>query len=133
MSEQILLVDTNAVVAYTDEENAAIIQLLDSVARASIHVPFAVVGELYSGAYLSAQTALNKERLEAFVDGRTILYPDMETTRLYGEVTTRQERKGQQIPQNDRWIAALAFQHDLTVVTRDKHFTYVDNLKRLSW
>jgi predicted nucleic acid-binding protein len=37
------------------------------------------------------------------------------------------------IPENDVWIAALARQHDLPVVTCDDHFDHVSGLRRLSW
>ncbi len=41
--------------------------------------------------------------------------------------------KGRPIPENDIWIAAIARQHDLTLVSRDVHFGEVENLKVESW
>jgi tRNA(fMet)-specific endonuclease VapC len=40
---------------------------------------------------------------------------------------------GQPIPENDIWIAALARQHELTLVTRDKHFADVESLVVEAW
>jgi len=37
------------------------------------------------------------------------------------------------LPANDVWIAALARQHDLPVLSRDTHFDAVPGLTRLSW
>jgi tRNA(fMet)-specific endonuclease VapC len=34
---------------------------------------------------------------------------------------------------NDIWIAAIAIQHDLTLISRDAHFKEVDNLKVKVW
>jgi predicted nucleic acid-binding protein len=34
---------------------------------------------------------------------------------------------------DDIWIAAVAIEHDLTLVTRDEHFTDIDGLRRQSW
>jgi tRNA(fMet)-specific endonuclease VapC len=34
---------------------------------------------------------------------------------------------------NDIWIAALAQQHELPVLSRDLHFDQVLNLRRVSW
>jgi predicted nucleic acid-binding protein len=31
------------------------------------------------------------------------------------------------------WVAALARQHDLPVLTRDDHFDHVPNLQRVRW
>jgi tRNA(fMet)-specific endonuclease VapC len=41
--------------------------------------------------------------------------------------------KGRPLPENDIWIAALALQHNLTLVTRDAHFQEVEHLKIVVW
>lgn len=40
---------------------------------------------------------------------------------------------GNPIPDNDIWIAAIAMEHDLTVLTGDKHFKAIDGLKLEFW
>ncbi|PYQ18568.1 MAG: hypothetical protein DMF81_24535, partial [Acidobacteria bacterium] len=42
-------------------------------------------------------------------------------------------RSGRPIPANDAWIAALALQHRLPVLSRDEHFDVVPGLDRRSW
>ena len=37
------------------------------------------------------------------------------------------------IPANDLWIAALARQHSLPLLSRDRRFDFVAGLKRLGW
>ena len=37
-------------------------------------------------------------------------------------------RKGKTIPENDIWIAAIAKQHGLTLISRDGHFKEIDGL-----
>jgi len=37
------------------------------------------------------------------------------------------------IPENDIWIAAIAVQHNLTLVSRDGHFNEIENLKVIAW
>ena len=41
--------------------------------------------------------------------------------------------KGRPLPENDIWIAAIALQNDLVLVTRDIHFDEIDNLKVVQW
>ncbi|MEK6782203.1 MAG: PIN domain-containing protein [Bacteroidota bacterium] len=41
--------------------------------------------------------------------------------------------KGTPIPENDIWIAALAKQHRLTLVTSDKHFNNIQELVIERW
>ncbi|MGJ5820848.1 PIN domain-containing protein [Paludibaculum fermentans] len=36
------------------------------------------------------------------------------------------------MPHNDLWIAALALEHDLTLITRDRHFERIPQLLRES-
>ena len=55
------------------------------------------------------------------------------TTLAYGTIKAALRKKGKPIPENDIWIAAIASQHNLTIVTRDKHFKEVDGLKIKKW
>jgi tRNA(fMet)-specific endonuclease VapC len=40
---------------------------------------------------------------------------------------------GRPIPGNDAWIAALALQHRLPILSRDEHFDVVVGIERKSW
>jgi tRNA(fMet)-specific endonuclease VapC len=42
-------------------------------------------------------------------------------------------RAGRPIAANDAWIAALALQHGLPVLSRDRHFDAVAGLERKGW
>ena len=42
-------------------------------------------------------------------------------------------RKGTPIPDNDIWIAAIALQHNLILVTRDTHFDEIESLQTERW
>lgn len=57
----------------------------------------------------------------------------VETSVFYAEIRTDLKRQGRPIPENDLWIAALARQHGLAVLSRDAHFDAVAGLTRLSW
>ena len=58
---------------------------------------------------------------------------DTNTAREYGEIKSALQAEGRLIPENDIWIAAIAQQHDLTLVTRDEHFKEVKHLKVEVW
>ena len=58
---------------------------------------------------------------------------DTQTARHYGQVKNQLRVKGRPIPENDLWIAAVARQHALTLVTRDKHFSDIDDLPTVGW
>jgi predicted nucleic acid-binding protein len=56
-----------------------------------------------------------------------------ETAAVYAELRSALRRAGRPIPANDAWIAALALQHRLPVLSRDEHFDAVAGLVRQSW
>jgi tRNA(fMet)-specific endonuclease VapC len=62
-----------------------------------------------------------------------LLLCDEQTARQYGRISQQLRKKGRPIPQNDMWIAALALQHGLTLVTRDAHFSHIDGLLLQDW
>jgi predicted nucleic acid-binding protein len=56
-----------------------------------------------------------------------------ETTHHYTQIRPELKRKGSPVPANDAWIAALARQHGLAIVSRDEHFDKVRGVQRLGW
>ena len=119
------LLDTNVVIASLDKE-AIVLELLDRIEE--IYVPSIVIGELYFGARKSQRVQENIQRLQKFTAGNKILGCDLETAPYYGEIRYSLRKKGRPIPENDVWIAAIALQHNLTLITRDAHFDEIDNL-----
>lgn len=124
------LLDTNIVIAlFADEESVK-----DNLERASeVFIPSIVIGELYYGARRSGRVEANLARVDEFVAGSTVLVCDSETARQYGEVKNQLRLKGRPLPENDVWIAAIALQYNLILVTRDFHFQEAANLQKVSW
>ena len=58
----------------------------------------------------------------------SVLLPDDQTTRYYGQLHRQLRDDGRTIPTNDLWIAALAVQHDLVLCTSDRHFRQIPQL-----
>lgn len=59
----------------------------------------------------------------------TILNIGIATAKIYGVMKNRLRAKGKPIPENDIWIASIAKEHRLTVLTRDHHFQYIVDIK----
>ena len=124
------LLDTNIVIALFAKELA----LEQHLAKAnSVFVPSIVLGELYFGARKSVRVAENMTRIDDFAMASTVLPCDAETARQYGDIKGQLRAKGRPIPENDIWIAAIAMQYQLTLVSRDKHLIEVDGLDVESW
>ena len=92
-----------------------------------------IVGELYYGAQKSGKVTENLHRINIFVEERIFLPCNLETAQWYRIIKDQLRRKGRPIPNNDIWIAAIAIQHDLILVTRDSHFDEVESLQTEYW
>jgi tRNA(fMet)-specific endonuclease VapC len=123
---QTFLLDTVAVAAILNDELAL-------PASTLLSLPVIALGELLAGAEKSARKAENYRKIEQFAAQVQILHCDNDTARRYALVAEMLRQKGRPIPQNAMWIAAIALQHNLTLLTRDTHFEHVDGLARQSW
>ncbi len=124
------LLDTNIIISLFAKDP----QIHDRIANAQeIFVPCIAIGELYFGAYKSVKIQDNIARIDEFALNNTVLSCNTETARKYGHIKNRLKDKGQPIPENDIWIAAIAQQYALTLITKDTHFDLVKNLKIESW
>ena len=124
-----VMLDTNIVSAAIDQESG----VLSSLVGVSAIVPTIVLGELYYGVYASSRIESNLQRMETLLAGFEILPCDEDTARHYGIIRAQLKKKGRPIPENDVWIAALALQHNLLLITRDQHFAVVDGLTVSAW
>jgi len=126
------LTDTNVAIASFKEE-AVVLEKLKDIPSEQIFVPVIVLGELHYGARKSARIEENLRQLEAFTESSNVLPCDATTARIYGATRGTLRRGGRPIPENDIWIAAIALQHDLILVSRDSHFEYVESLRLEHW
>lgn len=124
------LLDTNIIIAlFANEES-----IMDDLAQADeVFIPSIALGELYYGAKKSGRSQANLERIEDLVADSTVIECDSDSARQYGNVKSRLRLKGRPLPENDVWIAALALQYGLTLVTRDAHFQEVEDLQAVAW
>jgi tRNA(fMet)-specific endonuclease VapC len=72
-------------------------------------------------------------RIDEFAAANVVLECNSGTARRYGEIKNALREKGRPIPENDIWIAAIALQHDLTMATRDTHFSEITDLNVAIW
>jgi tRNA(fMet)-specific endonuclease VapC len=125
-----VILDTNALSAFVDGE-ARVGQILRRQARAAI--PVIVLGEFRYGIAQSKHRSAYEGWLESQLPQFDILGVTEETAVAYAELRVALKRSGRPIPANDAWIAALALQHRLAVLSRDEHFDAVPGLERERW
>jgi tRNA(fMet)-specific endonuclease VapC len=97
-----------------------------------VWLPLMVLAEIQAGFYGGSQQYRNEHLLRSFLIRPTagVLLPGRETADYYARLFVQLKRAGTPIPDNDLWIAALALQHDLVLITRDRHFESIPQLLR---
>lgn len=124
------LLDTNIIIALFAGDNAIHTSILKA---GEVFVPSIALGELYFGASKSHRIQENIMLIDRFAKDSAVLACDAETARRYGEIKGHLKERGRLIPENDIWIAAIAQQNDLVLVTRDTHFKSVTHIKTEIW
>lgn len=125
-----MILDTNAVSALFDGDES-LATLLSGSPRLSL--PTVVVGEYRYGLARARNRRLLSDLLEELVAKSAILSIDLATSGHYALVKNELRDQGTPIPENDLWIASLARQHALIVVSRDRHFDHVPGILRKEW
>ena len=88
-----------------------------------------VLSELYFGAYRSANPTKHLAKIIVAVNNSKLLPIDAETAEIYVNIKLALFAKGNPIPENDIWIAALALQHNLPLYSYDNHFKAIDGIQ----
>lgn len=125
-----MILDTNGLSAIADGD-PKLEPLLQRAAE--IALPAIVLGEYRYGIMQSRNRARYELWLSEVIANCRVLKVDAETAEQYAEIRNELKRKGRPIPGNDLWIAALARQHALPLLSRDEHFDCVPRLERLGW
>ena len=116
-----VLLDTSAYSALHRGDKA----VLEVMRRSeTVAVSAVVLGELYSGFRAGNRCAENTAQLAQFLSKPSVrvLHVTEETALRYAEVDVYLRKKGRPIPRNDVWIAAVALEHGLQLLTLDGHF-----------
>jgi len=97
-----------------------------------VWIPLMVLAEIKAGFYGGTQQHRNEILLRRLLAKTTVgvLLPSRETAEHYARLFVQLKRAGTPVPDNDLWIAALALEHDLLLITRDQHFERIPQLLR---
>ena len=125
-----MILDTNALSAVAEGEAGATRQ----ISRAGqIAIPVIVLGEYRFGIAQSRRRREYEGWLEEMVIACRVLDVNAETAIGYAWIRVQLKAAGTPIPSNDAWIAALCRQHNLPILSRDRHFDLIPGLQRFAW
>jgi tRNA(fMet)-specific endonuclease VapC len=95
-----------------------------------LFLPSIVLGELSYGFMKGKRQSFNERKLRQVINRLKIeiIGVNANVGRKYGMIFLSLEKKGAKIPVNDVWISACSMEVGGTLLTRDKHFTLVDQI-----
>ncbi len=125
-----MILDTNALSAWA-EGIPAVEAPLRSADR--LVVPSIVLGEYYFGIRQSSHRRRYEDWLRHYLPLTAIATINHATASVYADIRLELKRAGNPIPSNDAWIAAIARQHVLPVLSNDAHFDAVEQLQRIAF
>jgi tRNA(fMet)-specific endonuclease VapC len=99
----------------------------------SVILPFSVLAELRLGAELRQWGPVRRARMDQFVQGCIVHYPDDTVCTLWAFLVAVLRRAGRQISPHDAWVAATALFLDVPLVTHNaRHYRDVPDLQVLT-
>ena len=125
-----MILDTNALSAWA-EGLATVETSLRTATR--LVVPSIVLGEYYFGIRQSRYRSRYEQWLRRYMPLAEIAAVTSATAAAYADIRLELKRSGRPIPPNDVWVAALARQHALHVLSNDTHFDAVEDVRRIAF
>lgn len=128
------LVDTNVCIEYLRNRNRRVIDRFEAMDPTDIVLCSVVLGELYYGAFYSADPPRNLALLARLVALVTRAPYDGDAALAYGQLRAQLAKQGAVIGPNDLQIAAIALTRNLTLVTHNlREFSRVPGLRLEDW
>ena len=125
-----MILDTNALSALLDKDS----DLLRVIRQSrDLALPVIVLGEFRFGIAVSRRRRDYEAWLARDLSLFRVLPVTEETTVHHAAIRLELKIVCSPIPANDAWIAALAREHRLPIVSRDAHFDMVKNIQRIDW
>lgn len=123
-----LIIDTNIYCDFAE----GVSQTVDILAThgETLYIPAVVVGELSYGFLKGDRRFENERKLNEVIRLLDIRIVDVtrSVASKYGLIYLSLVRRGREIPLNDVWIAACCMEIGGTLLTRDNHFRYVEQI-----
>jgi predicted nucleic acid-binding protein len=114
-----LILDTNALSAFS-RGDLHVRQLIAQ--NPGPFLPVIVLGEYRFGLLSASNRSAQISWLEGLAREWTVLEISVATAGHYADLRVFLRGQGRPIPSNDTWIAALAREHNLPILTNDFHF-----------
>jgi tRNA(fMet)-specific endonuclease VapC len=125
-----VILDTNAVSAFAEGNPGVREKISDGPGP---YLPVVVIGEYRFGLLRARDRERRLAWLQQLAGHWTVLDVSIDTAAIYAEIRQNLKNRATPIPSNDIWIASLARQHNLSILSADTYFDNVAGIHRISW
>jgi tRNA(fMet)-specific endonuclease VapC len=125
-----MILDTNALSAWADGK-PAVSAAFRSAPR--LIVPAVALGEYLFGILQSRHRQRYEQWLTENLPTAELAVIGHATAREYAQIRLELKQRATPIPANDAWIAALARQHKLPILSNDTHFDAIPGIQRIGF
>jgi len=127
-----LLLDTGIVSAFLKpaEPHETRRQAVESRIRGNIGlISFITIAELYYWAEKYSWGPARRQELDSRIKNYLVLDPTRDTADIWAKTKRTCELKGRVLGAHDLWIASSALEYDVTLLTTDRDFSAIPQLK----
>ena len=111
----------------------AVVESVERLPQDRLFLPLVALGELYVGAYKSADLERALRGIAAFVTRVQLVALDEAICRRFGALTAELQRRGEEIGDIDTLIAATALERGMTLLSNNRgHFERIPHLALIS-
>ncbi|MFX1480211.1 MAG: type II toxin-antitoxin system VapC family toxin [Promethearchaeota archaeon] len=130
-----VLLDTDLLIGFLRGNNEAVKIISKLLERHVILYTTSInAAELYFGAFLSSRIQDNMEAVEKLLNTIKIIPFELVHSKIYGEIRSDLQKRGEIINEIDIFIATMAIEKDLPIITRNTtHFERIMKLKVETW
>ncbi|MDR1656299.1 MAG: type II toxin-antitoxin system VapC family toxin [Deltaproteobacteria bacterium] len=128
------MLDTNICIYIQRHKPPSVLEQFEKLKPGQAVISVITWGEMLYGAAKSQDPKRVLKLLEEFASLVPVLAMQPECGKVYGQIRTDLEKRGQPIGNNDLWIAAHAMAAELPLVTNNtKEFERIPHLKVENW
>jgi tRNA(fMet)-specific endonuclease VapC len=127
------LLDTDTCIYFLNG-NKKLIDKIEQVPIDSLNISFISVSELFFGAYNSSNIKNNIDKVNQFTKLINVVRSDLKSENLFGKIKANLKIKGKIIEDFDIFIASIAIENDLILVTNNtSHYSRIEDIKLQNW
>lgn len=120
------LIDTSILIEI-ENDNKEIIKKIEQLGKAELFITIFNFCEYYYGLLNKSQK--NQDKLTQRLEEYRLLNTSLRSGTIFCKMLSELKKEGRTVPQFDLFIAAIAVENNLTLISMDEHFR---NIPRLS-